>query len=237
MSSKLKLIALPLKAYRQTPPITLLTLPPKTAVEANLMTKAVNWSDRQWNKLSESPEGHWKKRIWNGGEAVMDRVPYEEWALKHIEPAHGVAVNTSHKLDILYPESMISDKVLLDTVKESFISRSDQHRKKMWLYLAISPVTFPVAIIPIVPNLPLFYLLWRAWSHWRAHRGANYLGQLHANSQLQPRKSEEIDRFYQNNQIPSLKDINTLSKILNLPAQATLEGHRAIKQIHHKKQQ
>lgn len=83
----------------------------------------------------------------------------------------------------------------------------------------------------------MFYVKLQQLTYHTAHRGANYLGQLHANNQLQPRKSEEIDRFYRNNQIPSLKDINTLSKILDLPAQATLEGHRAIKQIHHKKQQ
>ncbi|TIA85645.1 hypothetical protein E3P99_03934 [Wallemia hederae] len=234
--SKLRLVALPLRASKN-PPITLLSQPPDVALQANVLTKAVNWCDQQWNKLSEAADGHWKKRVWNGGETIMDRVPYQEWALKHIEPAQGPAPNSTHKLDVLYPKSVISDVELLSNLKECFVARAARHRRSMWIALAIAPFTLPVAIIPIVPNLPLFYVLWRAWSHWRAQRGAAYLGQLHANNQIEPRASEELDKFFQTHQNPTAKDINVLSKILKLPPQATLEGHRAVKQINSKKQQ
>ncbi|TIA69290.1 hypothetical protein E3P92_02540 [Wallemia ichthyophaga] len=234
MSNKLRLVALPIKATTATtatPQITLLSQPPTVALQENYLTKTINWCDRQWNKLSDSADGHWKKRVWNGGESVMDRVPYTEWALKHIEPGQSVAPNSTHKLDILYPKSVISDKDLLNMVKASFISRAARHRRSMWIALFIAPITLPVAIIPVVPNLPLFYVLWRAWSHWRAHRGAVYLGRLLANNQLNPRESDELDRFISTHPNLTNKDINTLSKILKLPPQATLEAHRAVKQI------
>lgn len=146
MSSKLRLVALPLKSSK-APPITLLSQPPTVALKSNYLAMAVNWCDRQWNKLSESAEGHWKKRVWNGGESIMDRVPYEEWALKHIEPAQGVAPKSSHKMDILYPKSVISDKDLLRLIKEQFISRASRHRRSMWIALAIAPITLWVCVI------------------------------------------------------------------------------------------
>ena len=143
MSTKLKLIALPLTKFKNNQQfITLLPKPPiSNNNDVTLLSKSINKFESMWNNLSTNPDGHWKKRTWAFGERLMDRVPYEEWALKGIDINHGPAVNTGQKLTILYPSSIIKQDLLMDKVKEDFASRSNLHRKYMFLSLGLSPIT------------------------------------------------------------------------------------------------
>lgn len=94
-------------------------------------------------------------------------------------------------------------------------SRLPLHRRWMWIWVGIAPLTAPFAIVPIIPNIPFFFCCWRAWSHWRgklicpillvrhsltctpAHRGARFLNELLNHNAIVATPHKSLDMFYQ----------------------------------------
>ncbi|BGP52070.1 hypothetical protein JCM10450v2_008041 [Rhodotorula kratochvilovae] len=183
------------------------------------LNKAQSKAADLWEGLGKA-DGGWKKKTYVTGERLMDRIEYEEWALKAIDPALAPklrpssstssdspsttekALGTTGKqpretVELLYPPSLLKDeKALLDALKEQLDHREPHHRSAMYRCLILSPLTWPFAIIPIVPNLPLFYVLWRAWSHFRAWKATQYLGSLVGSPSLRLKASPELDEIY-----------------------------------------
>lgn len=74
-------------------------------------------------------------------------------------------------------------------------------QRALYLFLTFanhysSPITWPVAIIPVIPNFPLFYVLWRAWSHYKAWRGATYLEAVLKAGMITEKESSTLDNIY-----------------------------------------
>ncbi|GAA6015125.1 hypothetical protein JCM10207_003610 [Rhodosporidiobolus poonsookiae] len=229
--SLLKLIALPLSQPSSThPPRFLLhavraslqsdTAQQRQSTSAAYIAKATDKAADLWSGLGKADEGTWKKRAYNTGEKMMDKIEYEEWALKALDPARApkpwLAVPSSSNssaasvakkakkeddnIEILYPPSLLSDTTLLSSLKDQLAHREPHHRRAMYRCLILSPLTWPFAIIPVVPNFPLFYVLWRAWSHFRAYKASSYLLSLlsppFASSHLKLLPSPALDAVY-----------------------------------------
>ncbi|KAK4046031.1 hypothetical protein OIV83_006420 [Microbotryomycetes sp. JL201] len=172
------------------------------------ITRATSWAADNWQKLGQAPDGTWKRRAYVMGDRFMDRIDYEEWALKAIDPALSpkpwkktqVATDQSgmkgEQVELLYPKSLLEPKTLVESLYKQLDHREPHHRKAMWKCLIAAPLTFPFAIVPIVPNFPLFYVLWRAWSHWRAWKASQYLRELLSASQIQVKPAEVLDKIY-----------------------------------------
>ncbi|ORY35712.1 mitochondrial K+-H+ exchange-related-domain-containing protein, partial [Naematelia encephala] len=158
-----------------------------------LLNRALARASDEWLKLGTKPAGSWMLWFYQRGESLMDRIEYEEWALKSIQEGRGVRINKDGQ-----PEERIevSNVVKLSTLHRLLMHRIPYHRKMMWRSLAFSPVTWPFALIPIIPNFPLFYVLWRAWSHWKAYRGATYLEQLLKSGLIVEKPSLELTQVY-----------------------------------------
>jgi Mitochondrial K+-H+ exchange-related len=151
----------------------------------------------------------------------MDRIDFEEWALKGLDPAlaprpfrrrqrpqestvssavpssepsTSKAVNET--VPLLYPPSLLEPSALVHHLSTLLENRGPHHRKRMWYCLIGTPFTLPFALVPVVPNLPLFFLLWRAWSHWRAWKASEYLVGLLEHHALEPQASAELDGAY-----------------------------------------
>ncbi|BGO96027.1 hypothetical protein NBRC10512_002445 [Rhodotorula toruloides] len=216
--SLLKLLALPLSQPKSTthPPPFLLH-----AVRQSLQTasadakrqdqpavtrythKAIDKAADLWAGLGKADEGTWKRRAYVLGERMMDRIEYEEWALKAIDPALAPKLVSSkdsahvkETVDVLFPPSLLDDKALLSSLKASLEHREPHHRSAMWRCLLLAPVTLPFAIVPVVPNFPLFYVLWRAWSHFRAWKASQYLSSLIGSPSLRLLPSSDLDSIY-----------------------------------------
>ncbi|GAA6048745.1 hypothetical protein JCM3770_003939 [Rhodotorula araucariae] len=184
------------------------------------IAKATDKAADLWSGLGKA-EGGWKKKTFVTGERLMDRIDYEEWALKSIDPALAPKLRSSpsssaadsptstekalgtrgkqpkETVELLYPSSLLKDEqAILDALKQQLDHREPHHRSAMYRCLILSPLTWPFAIIPIVPNLPLFYVLWRAWSHFRAWKATQYLGSLIGSPSLRLKPSSELDDIY-----------------------------------------
>ncbi|GAA5982723.1 hypothetical protein JCM10908_006761 [Rhodotorula pacifica] len=227
----LKLLALPLtqasgRAGSAPPPFLLHALKGSLASASaqtgqpqhrKLLNKSIDKAADLWAGLGKAKDGSMKRKIYTFGERMMDRIEYEEWALKAIDPALAPKLGASRStpasaqegdatvakgkqpredVELLYPSSLLSDKALLDQLKTLLEHREPHHRSAMWKCLLVSPLTAPFALIPIIPNLPLFYVLWRAWSHFRAWKASQYLSSVIGSPSLKLVASPELDKIY-----------------------------------------
>lgn len=150
----------------------------------------------------------------------MDRIDFEELALKGVDPSlapslRNVAglsgsnqkgeqrppvipliylpsaypsLSTSRSDESVHP-SLSHLRVLLD-------SRGPRHRRGFYLWMLISPLTFPFIIIPVIPNIPFFFCAWRSWSHYRAYKSSQYLSSLIDQGFVHPEPNRELDDVY-----------------------------------------
>ncbi|KNZ47820.1 hypothetical protein VP01_610g4 [Puccinia sorghi] len=173
-------------------PASPLPLPPNASPfsPAALVRRLTDAGAKQWNKLATSTHGSWKLKIYKTGERMMDKIPFEEWALKSIDPpslstkirpAEGLrdksetgstkeAEEEVHAITLLYPGSLCVERELMSGLQRAMAEHEPFHRKWMKMNIFLSPLTLPCAIVPLIPNLPFFYMMWRSWSHWRGRQ-------------------------------------------------------------------
>ncbi|OXG36023.1 hypothetical protein C360_02625 [Cryptococcus neoformans Bt15] len=176
---------------------------PSANSSPSLITKALDKSSETWLKLGEKPKGSWMYWFYEKGEKLMDRIEYEEWALKAVREGEGVKVAKDGKvlerieIPLVLPRLPNQEMpTLLPKLHRFLLKRIPHHRKMMYRSILFSPVTWPFAIIPIIPNFPLFYVLWRAWSHYKAWRGATYLEQLIKAGLVVEKECPELTEIY-----------------------------------------
>ncbi|SPO20042.1 uncharacterized protein UTRI_00436_B [Ustilago trichophora] len=179
-------------------------------------TRMLNKASAFWIDLGRTDQKStfdWKRRTYVLGERLMDRIEYQEWALKGIDPAMGphlmsgrpkdAVAETSDsgipKLDhipLLYPPSLLEPQRLLKSLKNLTDHRTPHHYRRFWYCVVGMPITIPFALVPVVPNLPFFYLVYRAWSHWKAYKSSQYLSTLIGQDRVRPTESKELDAIF-----------------------------------------
>ncbi|KIR54697.1 hypothetical protein I315_02578 [Cryptococcus gattii Ru294] len=188
-----------------TPLILFHAVQPEPSADSppSLITKALDKSSETWLKLGEKPRGSWMYWFYEKGEKLMDRIEYEEWALKAVKEGEGVKVSKDGQVLERIEIPLVLPKLpnqemptLLPKLHRFLLKRIPHHKKMMYRSILFSPVTWPFAIIPIIPNFPLFYVLWRAWSHYKAWRGATYLEQLIKAGLVVEKECPELTEIY-----------------------------------------
>jgi len=106
----------------------------------------------------------------------MDKIPFEEWALKSIDPPSisskirpaegprdksqtGSTTESEEKIQaitLIYPGSLCVERELMSGLQRAMAEHEPYHRKWMKMNIFLSPLTLPCAIVPLVPNLPFF---------------------------------------------------------------------------------
>ncbi|EDR13552.1 uncharacterized protein LACBIDRAFT_308599 [Laccaria bicolor S238N-H82] len=188
---------------------------------ANWITKKAG---NTWAGFGKA-KGGWKLKTYQMGERLVDRMDFEELALKSIDPSLGpsikhpggghalegkgkekgkesVASSASEKgedslvIPLLYPPSQTSSSAALAHLRQYVEHRMPKHRRGFYTWMILTPFTAPFMIIPIIPNLPFFFCVWRSWSHYRAYKSSQYLQNLLENSVIVPEGSEVLDGIY-----------------------------------------
>lgn len=141
----------------------------------------------------------------------MDKVEWEEWAYKSINPSVKVqsekavetdpmGVKTTEKISSNAPRipflipghSAIPSSKAVSLLKEHLETRIPYHKKYMYRAMIWIPITLPIGILPVVPNLPCFYFTWRAYSHYKAWKGAEWLLQLVEKDRLEVKVNDKL---------------------------------------------
>ncbi|KAJ4482306.1 mitochondrial K+-H+ exchange-related-domain-containing protein [Lentinula aciculospora] len=164
-----------------------------------------------WAGFGQAPEGNWKFKVFRMGERLVDRLDYEELALKGVDPSMGPSIlhldvrgrgaeETNEKqkviIPLLYPPSIQSAESSLSHLRQLIHAREPRHKKGFLVWMIIAPFTAPFMIIPIIPNLPFFFCVWRSWSHYRAYRASQYLAALIKHGHVVSAPSLELDTIY-----------------------------------------
>ncbi|EMD40059.1 hypothetical protein CERSUDRAFT_112276 [Gelatoporia subvermispora B] len=157
-----------------------------------------------WAGLGKAPEGNWKRRAFLYGERLIDRLDFEELALKSVDPSLGPSLRFSDagklrpadhpQIPLIYPASLCTTP--LPHLRALLEKRTPRHRKGFLAWLAIAPFTAPFMLIPIIPNFPFFFCAWRSWSHYRAWKASQYLEQFVEQGAIVPEPSPELDEIY-----------------------------------------
>ncbi|KAF8157853.1 mitochondrial K+-H+ exchange-related-domain-containing protein [Crassisporium funariophilum] len=198
--------------------------PPPTAesggVEIDAKTEKKGWLPEEgvanWvtNKASHTwagfgkAEGGWKLKTYQFGERLVDRMDFEELALKSIDPSMGPSITQFKRTPVLeekrepmtiplvFPPSLLSSSEVLSELRAYTEHRIPRHRRGFYFWMIVAPFTAPFMIIPIVPNLPFFFCVWRSWSHYRAYRSSQYLQSLLEHDVIVPEASEPLNEVY-----------------------------------------
>ncbi|PWN19715.1 hypothetical protein BCV69DRAFT_271634 [Microstroma glucosiphilum] len=197
--------------------------PSSSSAQTPLTTRILTKASDFWLSLGRDGQDgkkvavlDWKRRTYKTGEKLMDRIEYEEWALKAVDPTLGPSLNPVKKSEgeelkdlkpgetpshlatvpIHFPPSLVSPTHLLHTLRTLTASRTPHHRRSLILCVVGMPFTIPFMLIPVVPNLPFFYLVWRAWSHWRAFQSSQYLSTLLTQNRLLPKADTSLDPIF-----------------------------------------
>ncbi|TFK73650.1 hypothetical protein BDN72DRAFT_869039 [Pluteus cervinus] len=178
---------------------------PEQGVGKWVSNKATN----TWAGWGKAKERSWQLWVYRNGEKLVDRIDFEELALKGIDPSLGPSIlhpdisgkdSTSSKVPVsiplVFPPSISSGSATLDNLRSLVEQRTPKHRKGFITWAIIAPFTAPFMIIPIIPNLPFFFCVWRSWSHYRAYRASQYLQSLIDNGSIVPEESHSLDTIY-----------------------------------------
>ncbi|KAI1794761.1 mitochondrial K+-H+ exchange-related-domain-containing protein [Ganoderma leucocontextum] len=179
-----------------------------TPQKDNKKTSWTKWavvkSSELWAGLGKAPQDSWKRKAFLYGERLVDRLDFEELALKSLDPSlgpkfsnivpRGLKSETAPTIPLVYPPSVCASPIphlhsLLD-------KRTPKHRKGFWMWLAIAPLTAPFAIVPVIPNFPFFFCVWRSWSHYRAYKASEYLEGFLQRGAIVAQSSPELDVIY-----------------------------------------
>ncbi|RDB19027.1 hypothetical protein Hypma_014296 [Hypsizygus marmoreus] len=138
-------------------------------------------------------EGGWKLKVYQAGERFVDRMEFEELALKGINPSLGpkipnpdapgdkaeeATMQAQTSIPLIYPPSINTATTTLDELRTLVAARIPRHRRGFYIWMFVTPFTAPLKIIPIIPNIPFFFCVWRSWSHYKAYRASQYLQSL-----------------------------------------------------------
>ncbi|KAJ7677432.1 mitochondrial K+-H+ exchange-related-domain-containing protein [Mycena rosella] len=175
--------------------------------------------DATWSGWGKAKAGSWRFRVFEFGERFLDRLDFEESALKRIdvtsappakvpadltgeERAEAEAAWGSLKVPLLYPPSVSSAPAALSDLQALLQRRIPLHNRGFYTYLIIAPLTAPFMIVPVIPNLPFFFCAWRAWSHYQALRGARHVDALLQAGKIVPEADAALDAVYPNGDAP-----------------------------------
>ncbi|KAI0357350.1 hypothetical protein OH77DRAFT_1588272 [Trametes cingulata] len=180
--------------------------PPESTNKSSWSKWAIAKASDLWAGLGKAPEGTWKRKAFLYGERLVDRLDFEELALKSLDPSLGPRLsNIVHasgkekasapvQIPLVFPPSACTSP--LPHLQSLVEKRTPRHKKGFIVWLAVSPLTAPFALIPIIPNFPFFFCVWRSWSHYRAYKASQYLEGFLRQGAIVPQTSAELDVIY-----------------------------------------
>ncbi|KAI0366671.1 hypothetical protein BV20DRAFT_971606 [Pilatotrama ljubarskyi] len=107
---------------------------------------------------------------------------------------HCFNIRAALQIPLVYPPSACTSP--LPHLQSLVEKRTPRHKKGFIVWLAVSPLTAPFALIPIIPNFPFFFCVWRSWSHYRAYKASQYLEGFLRQGAIVPQTSPELDVIY-----------------------------------------
>ncbi|WFD25963.1 hypothetical protein MNAN1_000936 [Malassezia nana] len=186
----------------------------KTLSSLPLSQRIVIQASHAWSNLGRTDTRSlfdWKRRLFLFGESIMDRIEYEEWALKGIDQALGPSIRTlrarqrspeaqPYRLSLLYPPSLVSPSTVIESIRRMASLRQPHHSRLLMYNIVGFLVSTPLFVVPAIPNLPGYYMMWRAWSHYRAYKACTSVSTLLEQGLVDMAPDAALDDVYTQNE-------------------------------------
>ncbi|EXJ89288.1 hypothetical protein A1O3_02354 [Capronia epimyces CBS 606.96] len=197
----------------------------KTTAKAGIADRVTRKAAQLWADWEAADKG-WKKQIVKYGNQGLQRIPYQEWALKSFPPSNpklqAEEIAANKKYDVTYPGNVIRKDDVPKVMARLARERKQLHWNRFVASLVAMPFTIPFALVPIIPNIPFFYAAYRCWSHWRALKGSDHLDFILDHRLYRLLSTPEIEDLYE--QIaPDAPDFTFVTRIQVLDGSAPPE--------------
>jgi len=185
-----------------------------------------------WAGFGRADEGTWKRKTFVYGERLVDRMDFEELALKSVDPSLGPKLvnfgesdaetpsdsKPSSMIPLIYPGLACTSP--LSHLKSLLEKRTPRHKRGFYMWMIIAPFTAPFMIVPIIPNLPFFFCVWRSWSHYKAYKASSYLQEFLSQGAIVAEPNPSLDQIYKEySPVPP-----SITPIADTTARVTLES-------------
>jgi hypothetical protein len=101
-----------------------------------------------WLAWENSDDG-WKKAAARVRNKTMEKIPYQETALRSIEAASTKTKEAADSVEILFPGRFIEKGRVLGVLRRLALERQSLHLNRFYLSLVLMPFTAPFALLPM----------------------------------------------------------------------------------------
>jgi Mitochondrial K+-H+ exchange-related len=128
--------------------------PPGQKSSQSLLDRATTKAANTWTEW-ERAKGGWKKTLTTYGNALLRRIPYEEWGLKSFPPLTTKlkeAYETGKRsgpIPVIYPSAFLPKLKVGHVLSKLASERQDLHWKRMIGSAIGAPLTLPFALVPM----------------------------------------------------------------------------------------
>ena len=118
----------------------------------SIVQRAINKVPETWAKWQTAESG-WKKVVTQYGDRALQRIPYEEWALKSFPPltesVRAKQLTSNERIEVVYPDNVIEKEDVSKILTRLATERKQLHLRRFWGSLFGLPFTVPFGIIPM----------------------------------------------------------------------------------------
>ena len=125
---------------------------PKPGTQRTILERVSFKAAETWAKWEKYEKG-WQKQVVTYGNRALQRIPYQEWALKSFPPisanARAKAITDQKKFEVVYPGNVMDRDDVPKVLGRLARERKQLHFNRFWGSLVGLPFTIPFALIPM----------------------------------------------------------------------------------------
>jgi len=125
---------------------------PKPASQRNILDKVNQKATDTWAKWERAEKGCQKQEVTDGNRALQ-RIPYQEWALKSFPPTNpnlqAEHITEEKKFEVVYPGNIMQEEDVPKVLGRLARERKQLHYKRFMGSLIGLPFTIPFALVPM----------------------------------------------------------------------------------------
>ena len=125
---------------------------PKPASKRNILDKVNQKATDTWAKWERAEKG-WQKQVVTYGNRALQRIPYQEWALKSFPPTNpnlqAEHITEEKKFEVVYPGNIMQEEDVPKVLGRLARERKQLHYKRFMGSLIGLPFTIPFALVPM----------------------------------------------------------------------------------------
>lgn len=124
----------------------------KPASQRSILDKVNQKATDTWAKWERAEKG-WQKQVVTYGNRALQRIPYQEWALKSFPPTtpdlQAEHITEEKKFEVVYPGNIMQKEDVSKVLGRLARDRKQLHFNRFIGSLVGMPFTIPFALVPV----------------------------------------------------------------------------------------